>query len=122
MVKLIMMFRRKPGTAPEQFREYYEKSHAPLAMRLMPYFQSYQRNFVRHDLSYRPGLGAEIDFDVVTELTFASRADYDAMVAVLSDPALHQQIVADEENFMDRSAGARRMFFVEEENSAASSR
>jgi len=111
-----MMFRRKPGTTPEHFREYYETRHAPLATRLLPYFASYTRKFVRHDLSYRPGgLGGEVNFDVVTELTFENREDYDRMVQALADPAVHEQLVRDEEQFMDRSPGSRLHFFADEE-------
>ena len=49
MVKLIFLFRRKSGTTFQQFREYYEHNHVPLAVRLLPYFKSYKRNYIRHD-------------------------------------------------------------------------
>lgn len=41
------------------------------------------------------------DFDVITELEFASRADYDAWAAEAYAPA--SGIAADEANFLDRS-------------------
>jgi uncharacterized protein (TIGR02118 family) len=116
MVKLIFLFKRKPGTTLQQFRDYYEHKHAPFAVKLLPYFKSYKRNYIRHDQDYRPGgIGAKIDFDVVTELTFASAGDYERMRQALADPAIHGQIVRDEENFMDRSPEGRMMFFVDEQ-------
>jgi uncharacterized protein (TIGR02118 family) len=120
-MKVVMLFKRKPGITFEQFREHYEKSHAPLAARLLPYFKSYTRNFVRHDMSYKSStLGGEVNFDVVTELTFESKEDYDRMTKALTDPAVYNQIVQDEEQFMDRSPGGRLIFFVDEEKTPQS--
>jgi uncharacterized protein (TIGR02118 family) len=120
-MKVVMLFKRKPGITLEQFREHYEKSHAPLAARLLPYFKSYTRNFVRHDMSYKSStLGGQVNFDVVTELTFESKEDYDRMTKALTDPAVYDLIVKDEEQFMDRSRGGRLIFFVDEENTPLS--
>lgn len=120
-MKVVMLFKRKPGITLEQFREHYEKTHAPLAAQLLPYFKSYTRNFVRHDMSYKSStLGGEVNFDVVTELTFESKEDYDLMTKALTDPAVHDQIVKDEEQFMDRSPGGRLIFFVDEEKTPQS--
>jgi uncharacterized protein (TIGR02118 family) len=120
MVKLIFLFKRKPGTTLQQFRDYYEQRHAPFAVKLLPYFKSYTRNYIRHDQDYRPsGIGRPVEFDVVTELTFESAGDYERMRQALTDPAIHGQIVRDEENFMDRSPEGRMMFLVDEEQTAA---
>lgn len=114
---MIFLFRRKAGTTFEQFRDHYEHNHAPLAVRLLPYFKTYKRNYIRHGEQYRPsGIGAKAaDFDVVTELSFASRDDYERMLRALADPAILNQIIADEERFMDRSPEGRMMFIVDEE-------
>lgn len=116
MKKLTFLFRRKPDMTPEQFRDHYENRHVPLALRLLPYFSDYVRNYIRHDLAYRPA-GLSVDnaaqFDVVTEVTFATEADYDLMMKRLADPSVSRQIVEDEERFMDRKATL--MFFVDEE-------
>jgi hypothetical protein len=115
MKKLTFLFKRKPGMTPEQFRDHYENRHVPLALRLLPYFSDYSRNYIRHDLAYRPeGLGVDNapQFDVVTEVTFATEADYDLMMKRLGDPVISRQIIEDEERFMDRTATL--MFFVDE--------
>jgi EthD domain len=115
MIKLTFLFKRKPDMTLEQFRDHYENRHVPLALRLLPYFSGYARNYIRHDLAYRPE-GLAVDnapqFDVVTEVTFATEADYDLMMRQLADPAVSRQIVEDEERFMDRKATL--MFFVDE--------
>jgi hypothetical protein len=118
MKKLTFLFKRKADMTPEQFRDHYENSHVPLALRLLPYFSDYARNYIRHDLAYRPeGLGVDNapQFDVVTEVTFATEADYDLMMKRLADPTVSKQIIDDEERFMDRKATL--MFFVDEERS-----
>jgi uncharacterized protein (TIGR02118 family) len=118
MKKITFLFKRKAGMTPEEFRDHYENRHVPLALRLLPCFQDYARNYIRHDLTYRPeGMGTGVDraspFDVVTEVTFASEAEYDFMMKRLADPDVLNQIVEDEERFMDRKATL--MFFVDEE-------
>jgi hypothetical protein len=113
-MKVIFLFKRKAGTTHEQFRNYYENNHSLLAVRLLPFFKSYTRNYIRQDGGFKPAggpaLGAAADFDVVTELVFESKADYDRMLKALEDPSIRNQIIRDEENFMDRSPGGRMMF------------
>jgi len=84
------LFKRKPGATLHQFRDYYEHR----------------------------GIGLKTDFDVVTELTFASASDYERMRQALADATILSQIVRDEENFMDRSPEGRMIFFVDEEESS----
>lgn len=57
---------------------------------------------------------------MVTELTFETKDDYDRMTKALTDPAVYNQIVKDEEQFMDRSPGGRLIFFVDEETTPQS--
>lgn len=107
-MKVVALFKRKPGLTPEQFREYYETRHSVLGMKLMPYFSDYRRNYIRHDLgpqrSSAEAPSSTLDFDVITEITFATQADYDAMLKALADPDIRRQVIDDESNFMDRSA------------------
>lgn len=107
-MKIICLLKRKPGTSRAQFKDYYEANHAPLIERLMPFYTDYRRNYFAETQDYETGhldnkVESELDFDVITELTFSSRANYDKLVAALSDPAIGDIITRDEENFMDRS-------------------
>ena len=120
-VKMVVLFRRNQALTPEQFREHYEQRHAPLAMKLFPYLRDYRRNYIRHDLVHRraapEGTGAKLDFDVITEIVFDSKDDYERMVRDMTDPAIRDQVVEDEERFLDRSATV--VFLVDEERTAA---
>jgi hypothetical protein len=105
MVKFIFLLSRKPGLTDEQFREYYETKHAPLAVKLFPFFSDYRRNYFRrgelHDF-VTPDV-VEVNFDVVTEMTFESEEGYKRMVDAYADPAVAKQIADDEEKFIDRT-------------------
>lgn len=120
-MKIICFMKRKPGLTAEEFRDHYENHHAPLALELLPFFSAYKRNYIRHDLSYQPEHlarhAATPSHDVITELSFASRAEYEAMLAALADPVIGGRIARDEERFLDRDA--MQMFFVDEMDSSA---
>ena len=116
-MKMVVLFRRKQGLTPEQFREYYEKTHAPLALKLFPYFKDYRRNYIRHDLQHQraggEGVTAQLEFDAITEITFANPSGYERMMRAMADPAIREQVVEDEKRFLDRSATV--VLLVEEE-------
>lgn len=100
-VKVMIFIPRKPGISVEQFREHYEKVHAPLAVKLLPMIKEYRRNHLDRNLKLRDGSSAALDFDVVTEMEFASEDDYAAFRKRLADPDVSAQVRADEANFID---------------------
>ena len=102
MKKTIVLLTRKPGTTLEQFRHHYETAHAPGAIERIPALAraDYRRNFIESspsDTLPRP------DFDVITEITFADDADYEAFSRSLEDPAIQAWIAQDEARFSDPS-------------------
>jgi hypothetical protein len=108
MMKIVCLLKRKPGTTRAQFKEYYEANHAPLCEKLIPYYKDYYRSYFSETQDYQTGhldnkIEDELDFDVITELTFSSKENYEKLVAALSDPAIGDRITHDEEQFMDRS-------------------
>jgi uncharacterized protein (TIGR02118 family) len=109
VIKVLAFIRRRPDLSLDAFREYYEQHHAPLINRLLPFYAAYNRNYL--EAPFRPDQQG-VDFDVVTELVFASTADHDAWRAALADPAVIAEIRADERNFLDQ--GATRMWVVDE--------
>jgi uncharacterized protein (TIGR02118 family) len=119
-VKLILIVRRKKGLSHQEFREYYENNHVPLAVRLIPLFSEYKRNYVDQKEKYTPvhvvNAAAEPDFDVLTEICFDSRADYDKMLLTLADPEIGRLMAEDEEKFIDRNRIS--MYIVEEYKTA----
>jgi uncharacterized protein (TIGR02118 family) len=111
MKKLIVLLTRKAGTSPEQFRRHYETAHAPGAIEHIPALAraDYRRNFIegsRADAATRP------DFDVITEITFADDADYEAFQRSL---AVQAWIAEDEARFSDRAL--TRSYMVTEHRS-----
>jgi hypothetical protein len=102
MFKVFGFLSKKEGMAIQAFIDYYEKHHVPLICRLAPAPDVYKRNYLSRGDELNRGDDA-IDFDVVTELVFRDRAAYLAWRAELSKPGSGEQVVADEEKFLDRS-------------------
>jgi uncharacterized protein (TIGR02118 family) len=105
MTKLIALFHRLPGSTPEEFREYYENRHAPLASRHYGHlFASYTRNYVARAVDADGPIP-----DVITEIVFRNEAALREMFAIATArPDVSREIAADEASFMD--VGARQMF------------
>jgi hypothetical protein len=106
-MKLIAMFKRNPALTPDQFRDEYETRHVPMALKYFPYLKDYRRNYVRHDLAHRRAEGEvaqALDFDVITEITFASPGDYDRMRRQMADPVFQAEVTEHEKQFMDYAA------------------
>jgi uncharacterized protein (TIGR02118 family) len=108
-VKTVTLLARKPGTSLEDFKRHYETVHVPGARERIPALAraDYRRNFIGDK---RPG--APIDFDVVTEMTFASQADYAEMRKSLADPAIAAWVREDVAEFADPSK--TRTYVVDE--------
>ena len=111
-VKTIALLRKRADLTREQFIAYYETSHAPLIRRLLPMIADYRRNYVNLDGAYLFPDAAPIDFDVMTEISFASETDYAAFRERAAEPDVAQAIAEDEENVFDR--GATRLFRVDQ--------
>ena len=113
MIKMVALIKRKPELTPEQFRDYYEAHHAPMALRLLPMLARYERNFVRRDGS--PEGDAFPEFDVVTQIWFKDQTAYDAFRARLAEPEVLAEVRADEAKFL--ISDWTRSFLVEERTS-----
>ncbi len=101
MIKVLVFIRKLPSISMDDFIRYYEDKHVPLVNQLLPMYAAYVRNYRDAVLFGQPG---DLPFDVVTELGFATRADYDRWCACLADPEIIAQIRADEAHFLDSSA------------------
>lgn len=102
VVQLCFIKRRK-GMSMEDFRNHYENVHAPLALCNLPMISSYNRYFV-NDPAANDEIGQqELDFDVVTEFTFATADDHARFHRKMADPAIGEIFAEDEKNLFDRS-------------------
>ncbi len=102
MFKVFGFLSKREGMTTQGFIDYYENNHVPLICRLAPTPIVYKRNYLSRGDELNRGENA-IDFDVVTELVFPDRAAYLVWRAALSKPGSGEQVVADEEKFLDRS-------------------
>jgi EthD domain len=102
MFKVFGFLSKREGMTTQAFVDYYENHHVPLICQLAPTPSVYKRNYLLRGDELNRGDNA-IDFDVVTELVFPDRAAYLAWRAALSKPGSGEQVVADEEKFLDRS-------------------
>jgi len=102
MLKVFGFLSKKAGMTTQAFVDYYENNHVPLICRLAPTPSVYKRNYLLRGDELNRGDNA-IDFDVITELVFPDRAAYLVWRAELSKPGSGEQVVADEEKFLDRS-------------------
>ena len=111
MIKLIFMFKRKPGLTHEQFRQHYENSHVPLVHKYLSHlFVDYRRSYVTGALGHDSQLDRtrptdrDIGFDAITELWFADETAIQEMNRITSDEAVGRLFYEDELKFFDRAA------------------
>ncbi len=118
MLKMVALFRFKPGVSREEGMRYYETRHVPLICELLPgFFLDYRRSYPEPGTMFFPAHmeGAPPPpppFDVMTELWMESRETYKEMGAKMADPELGSRVAEDEAQFLDRSSMV--MFLVEE--------
>jgi hypothetical protein len=114
MYKLMYLLKRKEDFSLDQFIEYYENNHAKIGEKI---FNGYAIRYVRrylHPLESDPVAqeAPRCQFDVAMECWFQSREDFEAVVAISSEPAMLKIILEDEARFIDRTQ--RAAFVVEE--------
>lgn len=95
MLKFITLLNRKPGLTMEEFYQYWEERHGPLAARLMPGIKRYVQN---HVVRF-PG-AEEPPFDGAAEVWY--EGTWDELSAWYSSAA-GQELRDDELNFIDTS-------------------
>jgi hypothetical protein len=99
----------------QEFIDYYENHHVPLALSLFPQIRKCVRNYSCSDNFHYVGSTASpvVPFDAVTEHCFADQASYDEMMAQFaSDPEKFRKISEDEDKFCDKEHMI--MFMVDE--------
>jgi uncharacterized protein (TIGR02118 family) len=116
MLKLILLFRRKPGMSREAFIDYYENVHAPLSIEKIPGIALYRRSYVEPGAAPFGHPTTEPGFDVVTEIGFDRLEDYEAAVDAFTSPELGALFYADMQQLFDLSE-PQRGYFIDEKTS-----
>ncbi|MFT4584847.1 MAG: hypothetical protein ACI915_004041 [Gammaproteobacteria bacterium] len=104
MFKVMVMIKRKPGMKMEDFIAYYENNHAPLGASKVPNLKRYVRHFIRPYGNEIYSADSESSYDVLTEIWFDDKADFERGMAYLTEPETAAIIGADEENLFDKSS------------------
>ncbi|KAI1119241.1 EthD domain-containing protein [Nemania sp. NC0429] len=118
---LLVFLSRKPGTTPQEFRDYYTNSHMPMFRQLVGshvparHIQRYvHRTTASGDVgntqrnpstpaSVYVGTQADFDYDVVVTIDFKDEAAFRAHYEFVQRPEIAATIAADEERFLDRT-------------------
>jgi uncharacterized protein (TIGR02118 family) len=104
MFKAVCLLKRRPGMSFEDFVNYYESNHRKLGEKWVPTQTRYVRRYLR-PVAKNPITGEvpATEYDVLTEIWFKSREDFDAAMAALAAPEAAAEIAEDEEKLFDRS-------------------
>jgi EthD domain len=113
--KILIFLKRRPGLSLEEFRDYYEGSHAKLCAKYAVGALRYFRRYVQPLPDPATGRADEMDFDVVTELWFEDRTAYERTLKYAARGILPADVLCDEERLFDRSK-ARYATIVESES------
>ena len=107
MDKLMIFLKRKPGISFEEFRDYYENKHLPLAEGFFGHlFKSYTRNYLTPGDNIGPVRETvQNEYDCVTELVFHDPDGYEQLRRIAANPDVINALSADRKHFMDEDAG-----------------
>jgi len=105
MIKSIVVARRKPGLSREEYNNYWEKVHGPLAARNIPGL----RRYVQNHLVDIPGM--EYDGDGVVEMWYDNVDAYLKSMKYLQSAA-GKALMEDGDKFADMSGA--KVWIVEE--------
>ena len=105
MLKLTFLMKRKQGMSFDDFRDYYENRHAPLAAQLCPHLVHYTRTYVTDCQPLaRSAQLPDRGFDCITECWYDVEGSWEDRKMDLLPADAFKQLAADEENFLDRRA------------------
>ena len=106
MPRLIALICKKPSISEEDFKSYYESSHAPLIESLFPTLKGYRRTYLLKSNMLNDTLPLESDgvpsqFNVITELTFDDEEGLNQFFEMGKNKEVIEAIRNDEANFLD---------------------
>ena len=112
MYKVMFLLKRKSGMTHEQFREHFERSHAPMAQKYCGHlFTAYHRNYVGTVFSggdsraENSGYGPKPwQWDVISEWILPDEAAFHEIIRIMETPDIKKEFQDDEDRFIDRDA------------------
>ncbi len=115
MIKQVCLLKRRPGMTMDEFINYYENIHSKIAVDALKLARRYVRRYVRPEKNPITGEVVELDFDVVMELWWDSREDFEITMKKFGEGDLYKIVHEDEEKIF--STHENRVFTVEEYDS-----
>ncbi|KAK4897773.1 hypothetical protein LTR27_004545 [Elasticomyces elasticus] len=105
VLKIVGLFKRRPGLSVQEFRSYYEEKHLPFFDEhiALPGVLRYSRRY----LSQIEGMMQKLPtttggYDVIMEVWYKDRETFESLVAD-PNPDFVDTVIKDEERFIDRS-------------------
>jgi len=93
VVVLVALLPRKPGISKEEFHRHWRERHGPLVVEVLG------RHLVGYEQLHRlPSSDSDDDWEGVAIQRFASE---EAFKAFMADPAFAEQVVPDQDEFID---------------------
>ena len=101
MLKQVVFLKKRDDISMEQFMDYYENQHSQLSKKMgakpaLPNAQRYVRRYVQPVPNPLTGEVIHPGYDCIMEIWWDSRADFEAAMKGLSDPAMLDVRKADE--------------------------
>ena len=115
MLKQVVLLKRRDGMSMDEFIDYYENHHAKMAERYMPLARRYLRRYVRPEKNPITGEIVELDFDVVMEIWWSTRQDFEETMKQIGKGEAHRLFYDDEEKLFN--SHNNRVFTVDEHES-----
>ncbi len=116
MFKQATLLKRRPGMTVEEFRTYYETKHSKIAEKALTLARRYVRRYVTPAMKPFTNEPIELDFDVVMEIWWESKEDFETNMKQIAGSDLLQAILDDEKNLF-LNFEHPRVFTVEEDDS-----
>ena len=102
--KIVLLMKRKPGISMDEFRDYYENKHVPLAEPYTTALSHYVRRYIVPQTHPETGPVDELPYDVITEMWFEDEAVFNGTLEYLTTTIMPDEIIEDEKKFFDRSS------------------
>ena len=113
---MVLWQKRAGDITPTEFKSAYERDYVPVLLGIFRSVDAFTRNYIDHDRRYQPEHIKDVKpappVDVLSELSFGTRADYDRAIQALGDPDVAEQLRKAEAELID--AGATQIFAVDE--------
>jgi hypothetical protein len=88
MLKQVSVMKRRPGMTMDEFIRDYEARHAAFGEQLFSKARRYLRRYVQPEKHPLTGEVVELEFDVIMEIWWESREDFEAAMKSLTSSEL----------------------------------